>query len=317
MNALSKPYPGKIIPRDVPSDPNFYKELLDHMSDGVYFVDRERRILFWNERAVRLTGYEPEDVMGRFCQDEILCHVDGKGKRLCQEGCPLTATIADGEAREAQVFLRHKQGRRVPVLVRVQPIHGDDGSVVGAVEIFTDETARLAAARKTQEMERLAFLDQLTELPNRRYLEMSVKTALTEFHVHGDAFGVMVIDLDWFKAINDTFGHATGDQALVEAAKTLLGAVRTSDIVGRWGGDEFLAVIRHVDLDIVTRLAERCCALMAQTSIKSGEREVVSLSASVGGTVARRDDTADTLIRRADQMMYSSKAAGRGRAVVK
>ncbi len=315
MATLSKPSPANVAFSGVPSDPNFYKDLLDHMSDGVYFVDRERRVLYWNEQACRLTGFRAEEVMGRFCQDEVLCHVDGTGKKLCHDGCPLTATINDGAPREAQVFLRHKQGRRVPVLVRVQPIHGDDGSVVGAVEIFSDETARLAAARKTKEMERLAFLDQLTQLPNRRYLELSVKTALTEFHVHGDPFGVLVIDLDWFKAINDGFGHATGDEALQEAAKTLVGALRTTDIVGRWGGDEFLAVIRHVDLAILNQLADRCCGQVAQTSLVSGGRRV-PLSVSIGGAVAGRDDSADSLIKRADELMYRSKAAGRGQAAV-
>jgi diguanylate cyclase (GGDEF)-like protein/PAS domain S-box-containing protein len=316
MTTLTKPNPRGIGISGVPSDPKFYKELLDHMSDGVYFVDRDRRILYWNEQAFRLTGYKSEDVMGRRCQDEILCHVDGAGKRLGHDGCPLTATIKDGAAREAQVFLRHKHGRRLPVLVRVQPIHGDDGSIVGAVEIFTDETARLAEERKTREMERLAFLDQLTQMPNRRYLEMSVKTALTEYQVHRDPFGVLVIDLDGFKAINDGFGHATGDQALQEATKTLTGALRTSDIVGRWGGDEFLAVVRHVDGDILKRLAERCCVLVAQTSLVSGGGERVSLSVSVGGAVTVPDDSADSLIKRADELMYRSKAAGRGRASV-
>ena len=150
MTTSNKPGPEDVGLSGVPSDPNFYKDLLDHMSDGVYFVDRDRRILYWNEQAFRLTGYKPEEVMGRCCQDEILCHVDGAGKRLGHDGCPLTATIHDGAARQAQVFLRHKQGRRLPVLVRVQPIHGDDGSIVGAVEIFTDETARLAEERKTE-----------------------------------------------------------------------------------------------------------------------------------------------------------------------
>jgi len=300
----------------VPSDPNFYKDLLDHMSDGVYFVDCNRRILYWNEQAFRLTGYKPEEVMGRSCQDEILCHVDGTGKQLCREGCPLTATIKDGASREAQVFLRHKQGRRLPVLVRVQPILGKDGTIVGAVEIFTDETARLAEERKTKEMERLAFLDQLTQMPNRRYLEMSVKTALTEYQVHHDPFGVLVIDLDWFKRINDASGHAIGDQALQEAGKTLVGALRTSDIVGRWGGDEFLAVVRHVDVDILARLAERCCMLVGQTSMVSEDGERMALSVSVGGAVAIREDSADSLIKRADELMYRSKGAGRGRASV-
>jgi diguanylate cyclase (GGDEF)-like protein/PAS domain S-box-containing protein len=315
MTTFSKSGPGDVGLLGVPSDPDFYKGLLDHMSDGVYFVDRDRRILYWNEQAFRLTGYKPEEVMGRCCQDEILCHVDGAGKRLGHDGCPLTATIKDGAARQAQVFLRHKQGRRLPVLVRVQPIHGSDGSIVGAVEIFTDETARLAEERKTREMERLAFLDQLTQMPNRRYLEMSVKTALTEFHVHRDPFGVLVIDLDWFKSINDKSGHAIGDQALQEAAKTLTGALRTSDIVGRWGGDEFLAVVRHVNSDILKRLAERCCALVGQTSVVGGG-ERAGLSVSVGGAITIHEDSADTLIKRADELMYRSKAAGRGRATV-
>jgi diguanylate cyclase (GGDEF)-like protein/PAS domain S-box-containing protein len=316
MATLRKPSSGDLGLSGVPSDPNFYRELLDHMSDGVYFVDRQRRILYWNEQAFHLTGYRSEDVVGGFCQDRNLCHVDARGKRVCEDGCPLVATIQDGASREAQLFLRHKQGRRFPVLVRVQPIHAADGSLVGAVEIFRDETARLEAARKTQEMERLAFLDQLTQLPNRRFLEMSVKTALAEFHVHGEAFGILVIDLDWFKAINDGLGHTTGDQALQEAARTLAGALRTSDIVGRWGGDEFLAIVRHVDFDCVKRLADRCCLLVSQTRLVNGSGVRVALSTSVGGTVARPDDSADSLIHRADELMYRSKAAGRGRASV-
>jgi PAS domain-containing protein len=75
--------------------PGFYKELLDNMSDGVYFVDRERRIVYWNEGASRLTGYAAEDILGKHCQDDILCHVDLDGKHLCQEGCPLSASIDD------------------------------------------------------------------------------------------------------------------------------------------------------------------------------------------------------------------------------
>ena len=85
-------------------DPGFYKELLDQMSDGVYFVDRERRILYWNEGAFRLSGYKAEEMVGRLCQDDILCHVDASGRRLCHEGCPLSASVEDGGSREARFF---------------------------------------------------------------------------------------------------------------------------------------------------------------------------------------------------------------------
>ena len=209
------------------------------MSDGVYFVDQERRILYWNDGARRLTGYAADELVGRRCQDDILCHIDGEGKRLCQEGCPLTASIEDGGMHQASVFLRHKQGRRVPVNVRVQPIKDAQGAVIGAIEIFSDDTAQNESRRKAEAMRRMAFIDHLTQLPNRRFLEMSVKTAHTEFTVHGDPFGLLVMDLDEFKNINDMHGHACGDRALREVGKTLLGALRPTDSVGRWGGDEF------------------------------------------------------------------------------
>lgn len=305
----------EVVPRNtlamVRTDANFYKELLDQMSDGVYFVDRDRRILYWNQGATRLTGYEPGEIIGRCCHDNTLCHVDSKGQNLCQDGCPLTASLADGGLHEAQVFLLHKQGWRVPVAVRVQPIRSEDGSISGAVEIFSDDTAQHAARRKTEEMERLAFLDPLTQLPNRRYVEMTLATALNEYQVHKDTFGVLWVDLNRFKPINDNFGHDVGDRALQEVAKTLTGALRGSDIVGRWGGDEFVAIARHVDNNRLEILAERCRALVAQTSLPLNGERAIPLSVSVGAALVTTDDTAEAILRRADHLMYENKMNSR------
>ncbi len=298
----------------VPTGSDFYRGLLDNIGDGVYFVDRERRILYWNEGATRLTGYKAEELLGKCCQDDILCHVDHTGKRLCHDDCPLTATISDGVFHEANVFLRHKQGRRVPVSVRVQPLRAADGSIIGGIEIFSDNSAEIEARRKTEAMERLAFLDQLTQLPNRRFMEMSIQTALSEYAVHKDPFGVLMIDLDGFKTINDGFGHNCGDRALQEAAKTLTGSLRPTDIVGRWGGDEFLAIARNVSEDVLRELAERCVAIIAQTSIPGNAERRISLTISVGAALSCPGETAEGLIQRADQLMYRSKTGGRGRA---
>jgi diguanylate cyclase (GGDEF)-like protein/PAS domain S-box-containing protein len=298
----------------VPIDPSFYKKLLDCIGDGVYFVDRERRIQYWNEGAYHLTGYKAEELLGRFCQDDILCHIDHSGKELCHDGCPLKASISDGESREAFVFLRHKQGRRVPVAVRVQPMRAADGSIIGAVQIFSDNSAKIEAQRRNEVMNRLAFLDHLTQLPNRRFLEMFLQTALSEYQVHKEPLGVLVIDLDEFKAINDSFGHSCGDIALQEAAKTLNGSLRPTDTVGRWGGDEFLAIARNVDREILSNLAQRCVALIAQTSIPGSDERRISLTSSVGAAVSRPGETAEELVQRADEQMYLSKAGGRNLA---
>jgi diguanylate cyclase (GGDEF)-like protein/PAS domain S-box-containing protein len=294
----------------------FCKELLDHMSDGVYFVDRNRRILYWNQGATRLTGYRPEEIVGRCCNDDTLCHVDETGKQLCKEGCPLTASIADGGSHEAEVFLRHKQGCRVPVSVRVRPIRTADGAIIGAVETFNDISLQYAERLKADAMERLAFLDDLTQLPNRRYLELALDAALEQHRLHGEPFGVLVIDLDSFKLINDDFGHMYGDRALEQVARTLSSVLRSSDVVGRWGGDEFLAIIRHGGGNLLGLLAERCCRLVAKSSISDAEASV-SLSISIGGALARKNDTVKDLIQRADDLMYESKAMGRGQATVK
>lgn len=300
----------------VPTDPTFYKELLDHMSDGVYFVDHERRILYWNEGAHRLTGYTAEELLGRHCQDDILCHIDSAGTRLCQEGCPLTASMLDGGMHQASVFLRHKQGRRVPVNVRVQPLRDANGVVVGAIEIFSDDSAQIEARRRAEAMKRMAFLDHLTQMPNRRFLEMSIQTAQNEFEVHHDPFGVLMIDLDGFKAINDSFGHNYGDLALQEVGKTLVGALRPTDSVGRWGGDEFLAIVSNVNHGSLRKLAERCVALVGQTSVSCVDERRISLSISVGAALACTGEKAEGLIQRADASMYNSKSAGRNRATL-
>ncbi len=297
------------------ADPEFYKRLLDSLHDGVYFVDWERRITYWNEGAARITGFTARDVVGNLCFDNLLSHVDGKGRQLCAGHCPLSATMEDGHAREAQVFLRHRGGHRVPVQVRVSPLLSREGKVVGAVEIFNDDSASESIKRRAEELEQMAFLDPLTRAANRRYLEIRLQTALRESELHGDPFGVLLIDMDHFKQINDTNGHDAGDSALIGVVRTLTGALRSTDTVGRWGGDEFLAVLGHVERESLEQLAKRCCSLVAETRISRGTG-VIPLSISVGGAVFQGEESMEELIARADRMLYASKTQGRGNAKV-
>jgi len=296
------------------SDPSFYKDLLYHIRDGVYFVDQNRTIRFWNEGAARITGYSEDEIIGRFCHDNILSHIDGCGNHLCEHGCPLSAAIHDGEGHEASVFLRHKLGHRVPVSVRVQPIYAKDGSIEGAVEIFSDNTAQTEAVRKTEEMRRMAFLDFLTQLPNRRFLEMTLQTAITQYQVHQSPFGVMIIDVDQFKHINDEFGHACGDRVLQEIGKTLAKSGRPSDVLGRWGGDEFVAVVYNVDNEGLALVAERSVTIARNTEILADQQDRVRTSVSIGASLVQPGESLESLLERADQLVYASKSAGRDRA---
>jgi diguanylate cyclase (GGDEF)-like protein/PAS domain S-box-containing protein len=291
------------------TDDIFYKTLLDNLYDGVYFVDKDRRITYWNKGAEGITGYPASDVVGKHCSDDILVHVDREGNNLCLGMCPLGDTISDGNARSSDVYLQHKDGHRVHVFVRVAPIRDESGKIAGGVEIFTDNTPAAEALERFAELERLAFLDPLTGLANRRYAEITLNARLEELQRYGWRFGVIFIDIDHFKDVNDRYGHNAGDEVLKMVAKTLQNSVRSFDVVSRWGGEEYVAVIAHVEGDELVATANRCRALVEQSSLHAATP--VSVTISLGATLALQDDTAASLIKRADGLMYKSKAAGR------
>ncbi len=294
---------------------SFHAKLLESIFDGVYCVDVERKITYWNRGAESLTGYSADEAVRRHCYDNFLGHVDEKGCALCTNGCPLSTTLLDGQRREADVFLRHKLGHRVPVGVRVAPITNRSGQIEGAVEVFNDVSARKQVERRVHELENIAFRDTMTGLPNRRYIELKVKQSLEELQQFGRPFGLLMFDVDHFKQVNDRHGHDNGDAVLKVISDTMTKSLRANDIVGRWGGEEFLAILLDVDAGLLRGLAERCRSLVAESGALSGESRIY-VTVSVGATLVTREDSIYEAIKRADQLMYVSKSSGRNRITV-
>jgi diguanylate cyclase (GGDEF)-like protein/PAS domain S-box-containing protein len=296
-----------------PSDNNrssFHAKLLDGLFDGVYFVDAERKITYWNRGSESLTGYSACEAVGKHCFDNFLAHVDETGCALCTNSCPLADTIRDGQRREAEVFLRHKLGHRVPVCVRAAPIRDGLGQIVGAVEVFSDVTAKKQIERRVHELEGMAFRDSLTGLPNRRYMELKVRQAVEEAQQFGRSFGLLMLDIDHFKQVNDLRGHDAGDAVLKAVSETLRMGLRGEDVVGRWGGEEFLVLLPDVGASGLHDFAERCRGLVGESGVLVGETRV-SVTISVGATLVAREDSSHGAIKRADMLMYFSKSGGR------
>lgn len=296
-------------------DEGFYKRLIDNLYDAVYFVNRERRITYWNKAAEQLTGYAADQVVGHCCADNLLVHTDCDGNQLCRDHCPLSLSLADGGAREAEVYLRHKKGHRVPVSVRVTPIYDRQQRIVGAVEVFSDNSTKKVAEQRTAQLEKMAFLDALTSIPNRHFLELRLSEILEEVRRYDHRFGFMLIDVDRFKEINDRYGHSVGDATLIVIAQTLARSLRAADIVGRWGGDEFLAVVSEVELYALERLAERCRTLLSQSRVPHPNGDL-QLSVSIGGSLITSEDSLGSILHRADQRLYESKKQGRNCATI-
>jgi len=290
---------------------NIYHTILDNLYDGVYFVDRDRKITYWNKGAERITGYPAAEVVGSHCFDNILMHVDSQGTLLCNELCPLAATMLGGVERTADVYLRHKDGHRVSVNIRTSPLRNERGEITGGVEVFTDNSLKLSAIARMEAFEKLAYLDPLTGTANRRYAEITLHARHEEFQRYGWPFGVVFIDIDRFKSVNDECGHAAGDAVLKMVAKTLMNSARSFDVVARWGGDEFIAVIANVEKEQLIAAANRFRTLVEQSSRVPGPVQQVTIS--VGATLARSDDTETTVLERADRFMYESKSKGKNR----
>jgi diguanylate cyclase (GGDEF)-like protein/PAS domain S-box-containing protein len=297
------------------SAPSFHEKPLDGLFDGVYFVDKERRIQYWNAGAEHLTGYSASEAVGRHCSDDFLVHVNEEGCALCLDGCPLVSTVSDGQRREADVYLRHKLGHRVPVTVRVAPMVDSAGLIIGAVEVFSDRTAKKNVERRVGELENFAFRDALTGVPNRRYVELKIKQAIEEVEQFERRVGLLMIDIDHFKQVNDTFGHDVGDDALKAVCQTLTHALRSGDTVGRWGGEEFLIIVTDVNTASLEMFAERCRMLIAESAIPLGN-EHLRVTISLGATLMKAGDTDQSVINRADELMYKSKMSGRNRVTL-
>jgi diguanylate cyclase (GGDEF)-like protein/PAS domain S-box-containing protein len=293
-------------------DKDSYARIIDSLHDGLYFVDTNRIITYWNKAAERITGFTAAEVVGKSCANKILTHVDGAGTCLCTGLCPLAATIADGMDREAQVFLHHKGGHRVPVLVRVGLLKDPDGKVIGGIELFTDISNIQANTLRLQELEKLALLDNLTQLANRNYIERELRGRFEEHRRLKLPFGILFIDIDHFKRVNDTYGHDVGDEVLRFVARTFSANSRPFDLYGRWGGEEFLGIIRNINADDLAQLGNRLRVLIEHAYILH-EGEKLQITVSIGATSVTDDDGTESLIKRADGLLYESKRLGRNR----
>jgi len=294
----------------------FCTHILNNLFDGVYFLDKNKKITFWNKSAEQLTGFSSEEAIANYYCCNMLEHVDENGESMCESWCPISLTLGDGLTREAQVFLRHKDGHRLPVSVRVFSLKDEAGAIAGAVQVFSDNSVREALCQELEQLKDKANFDQLTGMYTRRFGEIVLVAKLAEYQQDGRAVGLLFADIDNFKNVNDIYGHIAGDLVLKTVAKTLVSNVRLGDYVIRWGGEEIIIVLSgHFDSKGLERVANKLRALVQQSEVHSGQ-DTIKVTISFGATLATKNDTVETLVHRADNLMYQSKKAGRNQVTV-
>lgn len=294
-------------------DCDIYQSILDQTNDGIYFVDNQRVITYWNRGAERITGYPAAEMLKQRCSDDRLCHIDAEGREMCSALCPLGRAVTNGQSSgQFRVYLKHRDGRRLPVDVVSSPIRNDRGRVIGAVQIFRDASIYEEEAKASELLAKLASSDSLTDLLNRRKIEMELDLEIKKSKRLGLPLSVIFCDLDYFKNVNDRFGHQVGDEVLKGVSKLLLGGLREYDRVGRYGGEEFLIMLPQTKAEIAVEIAERLrSSVESWRLIYQEQLWSFKTTLSLGVAELGPGETLDSLIDRADKALYRAKQSGR------
>ena len=290
------------------------KKFLDNMINGVCIIDSTGHVLFWNEAAAEITGFSAEESIGRACPDDIIAD-EAISEPICENRCPFLIAGTDEKPDVIDIRLRHKNGYAVPARIRCVPITGISGKITGVLEVFERSYGGLSVRGQLEDMRKKAYTDIVTGIPNRRFAEESLCECFDTLRQTGRGFSVLMGDIDFFKRVNDTYGHDAGDAVLAAVADTLRSGVRSLDIVSRWGGEEFLVILRDANKKAALHRAEALRKAVAERTVED-DGNTVAVTISFGGTTARAEDTIESLTGRADECLYKSKEGGRDRVTI-
>ena len=280
---------------------------LNSIGDAVLSTDLSGKVTYLNLLAERMTGWSCAEAAGRPLA-EVFNIIDGETREAAQNPVELAVQQGKTVPLPSNCILIRRDGFESPIADSAAPIHDRGGQITGAVIVFRDVSVERAMSLQLSHM---AQYDVLTDLPNRTLLNDRLTQAIASARRHDTGLAVLFVDLDRFKQINDSFGHAMGDALLQSVAHRLLACVRTSDTVSRLGGDEFVILLSELDHveDAVMAANKVLSALAAPHRVAQHDLDV---TVSIGVSTFPFDgQDAETLIKNADTAMYHAKENGR------
>src|SRR5579872_2415452 len=282
-----------------------YQLILESLPLGVYVVDRERRIIFWNDGAERITGYLRHEVIGRSCFDDLLMHCDEENNILCGRACPLAGTMGDGKPREAMIYLQHNDGQRVPVRVRAAALRDAVGHIIGATEIF-DEGYPQADLRVHPHAEAAQHeLNDSRTICNEDSVRAYLAACLEDFNDDRIPFGVLRIAVDDFGTFHAMHGARAGAKALEVVGATLIRNLRSSDMIGRGSNEVFTVVLSNCTSPALDRVIAKLRHVVAASAVRWWGDDI-HVTVSAGGAIVRPNDTPESLLSRSEDALQAA-----------
>jgi len=292
-----------------------YRMVLDSLPVAVCAVDREGKVILWNDGAERVTGYLRQDVLGRLCTEAFLEHADTDNNPMEGNALPLVETMREGKCVTLRASLRKKSGQSVGVHVRTVPLRGDDGRMHGAAELFEEMNTKTPTDRRHNKLAVAGCVDQLTGILNHSMILARLQESLSLHKVYPVPFCALCISIDGLAKIRERFGQAAVDATLHVVAQTLESALRPTDYLGRWLEQEFLAILTECNESDVPRVGDRL-RKMAQRAHVNWWGDTWGVTISIGATPVQDMDTAGGMVSRAEEGMRKSSDAGGNQIVV-
>ena len=291
------------------NDPEIYRTVLDNLQTGVYIVDRNRRIRFWNEGAEQITGYLRQDVVGRFLREHFLA-VGNNAKDIdADPDDPINIAFRDGKPSIMDVTILHKDGYRVPIVLRTNPIRNSCGEVVGAAESFEKNRSAAESTRRQSANPDFVCLDAVTGLAARSFMETQLRERLIIFDEHNIPFSVLLVQIDHLDHLRASRGPGVVPTILRIIAQSLENCVRPTDLVGCWGENQFIVILLECKESEVSIVGERARKMISRAEIEWwGDN--FSVTSPVGGAGCRAGDQIESLIARAVASVQGSIANG-------
>jgi len=289
--------------------------VLDSLPVAVCAVDREGKVILWNDGAERVTGYLRQDVLGRLCTEAFLEHADTDNNPMEGNALPLVETMREGKCVTLRASLRKKSGQSVGVHVRTVPLRGDDGRMHGAAELFEEMITKAPTDRRHNKLAVAGCVDQLTGVLNHSMILARLQESLSLHKVYPVPFCALCISIDGLAKIRERFGQAAVDATLHVVAQTLESALRPTDYLGRRLEQEFLAILTECNESDVPRVGDRL-RKMAQRAHVNWWGDTWGVTISIGATPVQDLDTAGGMVNRAEEGMRKSSDAGGNQIVV-
>lgn len=284
---------------------SFSKLILDNLHEGVYILDMNKTIIYCNKSAEKSIGYTSEDLIGSSCKD-IICFTPDKENQNCDTDCSISQSFLTGEINESTMFFSTKNSHNIPIHLKIVPTKDQSEKITGVIIFFVSTVNSSIGTEKINELIKFSFLDPVTELPNRRYLETKLQSILEEIQKTKISVEVLVFEVQDLKLLNDKYGDKTVDTILKIVAKTLASNVKLNSTIGRWSGNKFMIILPEPKNGFVLLIANKLQMLINNAFAKEKENNITIETICAGSRVKNIDDI-NSLTKRIENIIVDAK----------